>query len=112
MSESCTQHSGLFQLRQFGSTSCEGMSRNGDLANSTLLTTPAIVQDDSVNKTWSTYMEVAREYDKRMATTWKEDSMGLLVFVSTNPVIQLNAGIVIITSLDGSILYNCCHIPR
>lgn len=31
---------------------------------------------------WSKYMIEAREYDKRVADAWKDDSTGVLVFVS------------------------------
>jgi hypothetical protein len=63
------------------------MSRSGD--HHTLLMTTVIAQDDSTNNMWSTYTKEAREYDKVMTNSWKADSMGLLVFVSINPLTLL-----------------------
>ena len=107
MSEVCSRDSRLFPLRRSGVTPREGMSSSGD--PHTFLTTTATVQDDSVSKMWTTYMKEAGEYDKVMTSTWKADLVGLLVFVSINPLILV---IVLIKSPDRSILRNRRHIPR
>jgi Family of unknown function (DUF6535) len=33
---------------------------------------------------WTTYMKTFEEYDKRITNAWKEDTNGLLTFVSHN----------------------------
>jgi len=51
--------------------------------------TSVIAQEDSVNKMWSEYMKEAGEYDKLMINGWKDGAIGLLVFVSTDPLITM-----------------------
>ena len=37
---------------------------------------------DSENNMWSGYLDIVDEYDKRLTERWKEDTKGVLVFVS------------------------------
>jgi hypothetical protein len=42
-----------------------------------------IVHEDSENDMWSEYLKIVDEYDKRLTDRWKEDTKGVLVFVSS-----------------------------
>jgi Family of unknown function (DUF6535) len=53
----------------------------------TLILTAA--QQDSENEMWNMYMNEVKKDDKRMADAWKEDSNGILVFVSLNLLVPL-----------------------
>ena len=87
MAESCVQHSGVFPLPHGVSAFSEGKSGNSDISH--VLITSVIAQEDSVNKMWSEYMKEAGEYDKLMINGWKDGAIGLLVFVSTDPLIPM-----------------------
>jgi hypothetical protein len=64
-----------------------------NITQSHILMVPATAEEDSQNKMWSGYMKEAGEYDKRMVEDWKEDAMGLLVFVRTIPLIRCGCDI-------------------
>ena len=53
----------------------------------TLILTAA--QQDSENEMWNMYMNEVKKDDKRMADAWKEDSNGILVFVSLNLLVPI-----------------------
>ena len=40
--------------------------------------------EDSENEMWSEYLKIVDEYDKRLTDRWKEDTKGVLVFVSSH----------------------------
>ena len=44
--------------------------------------TPTTAQQDSKNEIWDMYLDEVKEDDKRISDAWKEDSNGILVFVS------------------------------
>ena len=44
--------------------------------------TSAPAQEDPGKEMWTKYMNVFKDYDKRISDTWTEDATGLLVFVS------------------------------
>ena len=71
---------------QGDSTLNEGTSGNGRYQR--LLTTPATVQEDSMNKMWSSYMKEAEEYDKRVTDVWRKDTSNVLNYVSLNTLRQ------------------------
>ena len=49
--------------------------------------TPTTAKQDSGNEIWDMYLNEVKEDDKRIADGWKEDSNGILVFVSPNSLI-------------------------
>ena len=50
---------------------------------------PTAAQQDSENEMWNMYMNEVKKDDKRMADAWKENSNGILVFVSLNLLVPL-----------------------
>ena len=50
---------------------------------STLLI-PTTAEQDSANEMWDIYLDEVKEDDKRISDAWKDDSNGILVFVSPN----------------------------
>jgi hypothetical protein len=57
-----------------------GTLRNGRYFST--LSTPTTAQQDSGNELWDMYLDEVKEEDKRISDAWKEDSNGILVFVS------------------------------
>jgi hypothetical protein len=51
--------------------------------------TPITVRRDSRTEIWDMYLDEVKEDDKRISDAWKEDSNGILVFVSPNLLITL-----------------------
>jgi hypothetical protein len=49
--------------------------------------TPPTAQQDTGNEIWDMYLDEVKEDDKRISDAWKEDSNGILVFVSPNILI-------------------------
>ena len=43
-----------------------------------------LVQEDSVNKMWSGYLEDVKEFDTELTEAWRQDANGLLTCVSPN----------------------------
>ena len=62
-----------------------GESRNGDCLTSLTSTT---AQHDSANELWDIYLDEVKEDDERISKAWKDDSDGILVFVSPNLLAQ------------------------
>ena len=58
-----------------------GASRNVFTTSSL---TPITAEQDSGNEIWDMYLDEVKEDDKRISDAWKEDSNGILVFVSPN----------------------------
>ena len=58
-----------------------GALRNVVVASSL---TPTTAEQDSGNEIWDMYLDEVKEDDKRISDAWKEDSNGILVFVSSN----------------------------
>ena len=59
-----------------------GASRNSGYYFTSL--TPTTVEQDSANEMWDIYLDEVKEDDKRISDAWKDDSNGILVFVSRN----------------------------
>jgi Family of unknown function (DUF6535) len=66
-----------------GSRNDGGESKNGGAACFTSLT-PTTAKQDSANELWNMYLDEVRDDDQRISDAWKEDSNGILVFVSPN----------------------------
>jgi hypothetical protein len=64
-----------------GSTRDDGGTLTNGGYRFTLLT-PTTIQQDSGNELWDMYLDEVKEDDKRISDAWKEDSSGILVFVS------------------------------
>ena len=47
-----------------------------------ILLTPTTVAQDSASEMWDIYLDEVKEDDKRISDAWKDDSNGILVFVS------------------------------
>jgi hypothetical protein len=45
---------------------------------------------EEVNEMWSEYMKNVDDYDKRFTEGWKEDSNGVLVFVSPHLLVTVS----------------------
>ena len=65
-----------------GSQNDGGTSRNGGYSFTLLI--PSTAKQDSANDLWNMYLDEVKDDDKRIADAWKEDSNGILVFVSAN----------------------------
>ena len=55
--------------------------------------TPTTAKQDSANELWNMYLDEVKDEDQRISDAWKEDSNGILVFVSPNiliPFVSLN----------------------
>ena len=69
------------QISALGGTRNDGGgSRNGGHCFTLLTSTTA--DQDSANELWDIYLDEVREDDKRISDAWKDDSNGILVFVS------------------------------
>ena len=55
--------------------------RDGEYCMLNILTS-ATAQEDPGKEMWTKYMDVFKDYDKRISDAWTEDATGLLVFVS------------------------------
>jgi hypothetical protein len=66
-----------------------GAGRNGGFCFT--FSTPTTARQDSGNELWDMYLDEVKEEDKRISDAWKEDSNGILVFVSPNLLIFLLA---------------------
>ena len=70
--------------------------------------TPTTAKQDSGNEIWDMYLDEVKEDDKRIAEAWKEDSNGILVFVSPNLLmIPLFVSMTANKLQDWSFLCNC-----
>ena len=47
-----------------------------------LTLTKVRVEQDPENEMWDTYLDLVKDDDKRISDAWKDDSTGILVFVS------------------------------
>jgi hypothetical protein len=65
-----------------GTRNVGGESRNGGHWFTSLTSTTA--DQDSANELWDIYLDEVKEDDKRISDAWKDDSNGILVFVSPN----------------------------
>ena len=75
---------------QEGTLNDDGASTNDRRYSFTSLT-PATAQKDSANEMWDMYLDEVKEDDKRIADAWKDDSNGILVFVSPNQLIPCSS---------------------
>ena len=70
--------------------------------------TPTTAKQDSGNEIWDMYLDEVKEDDKRIAEAWKEDSNGIIVFVSPDLLmIPLFVSITTDKLQDKSFLRNC-----
>ena len=70
--------------------------------------TSITAKQDSGNEIWDMYLDEVKEDDRRIADGWKEDSNGILVFVSPNPlIIPLIVSMTTDKLQDRSFLRNC-----
>jgi hypothetical protein len=71
-----------------GSTHSDGGASSSSGYHFTSLTSTA-AQQDSANELWEMYLDEVKEDDKRISDAWKENSNGILVFVSPTLVLIL-----------------------
>ena len=77
-----------------------GASRNDGYYFTSL--TPSTASTDEM---WLTYLDLVKDEDKRVSDAWKEDSTGILVFVSPTNLLTLFVSMT--NSKDRSFFRNC-----
>jgi hypothetical protein len=78
----------ISQMPAQGSTHSDGGASSSSGYHFTSLTSTA-AQQDSANELWEMYLDEVKEDDKRISDAWKENSNGILVFVSPNLLIPM-----------------------
>jgi hypothetical protein len=71
---------------QGGTRNDGGESRNGGYCFTSESLTSTTAEQDPANELWDIYLGEVKEDDKRISDAWKDDSNGILVFVSPNPL--------------------------
>jgi Family of unknown function (DUF6535) len=73
--------------------------------------TPTTAKQDLGNEIWDMYLDEVKEDDKRIADAWKDDSNGILVFVSPNLLmIPLFVSMTTDKLQDRPFLHNYCFL--
>ena len=67
-----------------GSHNNDGVSRIRGMGYGFTLLTPTTAKQDTENELWNLYLDEVKDDDQRISDAWKEDSNGILVFVSPN----------------------------